>query len=233
MREFRRPHHRIIGALLASMDGGFLAASHCYFGGGTCISLLLDEYRESRDIDFLCAETEGFRRLRETVTNESLGKILRKPLVLAREVRADRDGIRTFIQSGDAVTKLEILREARIPLQAAGQSPFGVPILDFDGLVAEKLLANADRGMDDSTQARDIVDLAYLAAHHGTRAFAPGIELAEKAYGQVIWRELRRALDRLGKDRHFMAASARGLGIENTAPLRKGLAALRSFVRRH
>lgn len=232
MREFRRPHHRIIGKLLDACNAEFLDAAHCYFGGGTCIALLLDEYRESRDVDFLCADAEGFRRLRETVTSNSLGKLLRKPMLLAREVRADRDGIRTFIRTNDAVTKIEILRESRIVLRAAPDSPFGVPTLDFDSLVAEKLLANADRGSDESTQARDVIDLAYLTAHHGVRALAPGLESAKSAYGKVILRELRRALDRLARDRRFATACVSGLGIEDTAPLRKGLAALRSFAGR-
>jgi hypothetical protein len=232
MREFRRPHHRVIGTLLQAMNSSLLEATHCYFGGGTCIALLLDEYRESRDVDFLCADAHGFRQLRETVTNESLGKLLRRPLMFAREVRADRDGIRTFIQLNGTITKIEILREARIALRAAPQSPFGVPILDLDCLVAEKLLANADRGMDDSTQARDVIDLAFLASRHGVRTLAAGLELAEGAYGKVILRELRRVLERLAGDRRYMAASVTGLGIEDTAPLRKGLAALRSFARR-
>jgi hypothetical protein len=232
MRDFRRPHHRIVGTLLGALNSDFLESSHCYFGGGTCIALLLDEYRESRDVDFLCADTDGFRRLRETVTTASLGNIARKPMVLAREVRADRDGIRTFVRLGDTTTKFEILHEARIALRPATESPFAVPTLDLDCLVAEKLLANADRGADDSTQARDIVDLAFLAAHHGVRALGAGLELAESAYGRVVLRELRRALDRLSKDRRFMAATKSGLGIEDSAPLRKGLAALRSFANR-
>lgn len=232
MREFRRPHHRIIGTLLRAVNVSFLEASHCFFGGGTCIALLLDEYRESRGVDFLCADTDGFRRLRETVTNESLGKLMRKSLPLAREVRADRDGIRTFIQLNGTVTKLEILREARIALRAAPKSPFDVPTLDLDCLVAEKLLANADRGADDSTQARDVIDLAFIAANYGVRALGAGLEFAENAYGKVILRELRRALERLAKDRRFMAGNVSGLGIEDSTPLRKGLAALRSFANR-
>jgi hypothetical protein len=232
MRDFRRPHHRIIGTLLGALNSDFLESSHCYFGGGTCIALLLDEYRESRDVHFLCADTEGFRRLRETVTNESLGKLTRSTLPLAREVRADRDGIRTFIEFNGTVTKLEILHEARIALRAAPKSPFDVPTLDLDCLVAGKLLANADRGTDDSTQARDVIDLAFLAAHYSVRALGAGLELAQSAYGTVILRELRRALERLAKDRRFMTANVSGLGIEDSTPLRKGLAALRSFARR-
>ena len=232
MREFRRPHHRIIGALLGALDGDFLEEAHCYFGGGTCIALLHGEYRESRDVDFLCADVDGFRRLRETVTSDSLGAIVRKPLALAREVRADRDGIRTFVRQKGSITKIEILREQRIALRAAAESPFGVPMLNLDCLVAEKFLANADGGADDSTQARDVVDLAYLAAQHGIRKLSPGLELAERAYGRVIMRELRRSLARLAGDRRFAAACAAGLGIEDTAPLRRGLATLRSFATR-
>ena len=71
------------------MDAGFLARAECYFGGGTMLAMTLGEYRESRDIDFLCSSREGFRSLRETVTdrfqacNDVVGRNIRK-LALTR-----------------------------------------------------------------------------------------------------------------------------------------------------
>ena len=96
---FHREYHRAIAVTLAELHAPLLLEARCYFGGGTLIALSFGEFRESRDIDFLCSDRAGFRKLRETVTNESLGSIARKPIKLAREVRADRDGIRTFIVS--------------------------------------------------------------------------------------------------------------------------------------
>ena len=78
--EFQRPHHRANGNLLARLDAAFLDDAQCYFGGGTRIALALGEYRESRDVDFLCATRAGFKKLRETITQESLGAIARRPL---------------------------------------------------------------------------------------------------------------------------------------------------------
>lgn len=62
---FNRPHHRRIASFLSSLDADFLAGCGCYFGGGTAIVLLLNEYRESVDVDFLCSSTAGYRTLRE------------------------------------------------------------------------------------------------------------------------------------------------------------------------
>jgi hypothetical protein len=95
---YRRDAHRIVGRALQALDGVFLADAHCFFGGGTYLALQFGEYRVSRDIDFLCSNRAGFRMLRETVTERSLGAIVREPVTLARDVRADRDGIRTFIE---------------------------------------------------------------------------------------------------------------------------------------
>ncbi|MDN5848927.1 MAG: nucleotidyl transferase AbiEii/AbiGii toxin family protein [Nitrococcus sp.] len=129
------------------MDALLLARAECYFGGGTLLAMTLDEYRESRDIGFLCSSRTGFRLLREQVTNASLGGILRRPVDLAREVRADRDGIRTFFKLQDVPVKFEIILEARIDLEGEIDKTLGVPILRQECAIAEKLLANADRGL--------------------------------------------------------------------------------------
>ncbi len=76
-RSFRRASHRQVAATLLRFDRRFLESTRCYFGGGTRIVLELGEYRESRDVDFLCADRDGYRRLRETVSETSLGSIAR------------------------------------------------------------------------------------------------------------------------------------------------------------
>jgi Nucleotidyl transferase AbiEii toxin, Type IV TA system len=94
MPEFRRAHHRLVASLLERMNAKLLSEARCYFGGGTQLAMTYGEYRESRDVDFLCSSRDGFRRLREQVTQSSLGGIVARRVKLAREVRADRDGIR-------------------------------------------------------------------------------------------------------------------------------------------
>lgn len=227
MAEFRRPHHRAVAALLGAMDGNFLTRAGCWFGGGTQIALSLGEYRESRDIDFLCASREGFRLLRETVREDSLGALARKPIALARELRADRDGIRGFLLHGDARIKFEIVLEARIDLAGHMDKRLGVPVLSPDCVAAEKFLANADRGLDTSTSSRDAIDLAFLAAAHGIEALGTGLEIAESAYGKEVRSRLAAVLGLFRTRRGYAAECARALGIEDTATLRRGLALLR------
>lgn len=227
---FRRPHHRLVGEILEDLDGAFLRDSGCFFGGGTCITLQLDEYRESRDIDFLCSSREGFRALRETVSATSLGRLARKRVSLAREIRSDRDGIRTFVAAGEARIKLELILEARIDLSGSMDRTLGVPVLDLDCLVAEKFLANTDRGLDDATHARDLIDLAFLAAHHGRKRLTAGLAKAEEAYGAAVLRGLTSALGQMTVRRGHLAYCARALGIEDLRTLKKGLAALRSLA---
>src|SRR2546423_1384645 len=100
MSGFRRARHRTVGRLLTALDTEFIAARYCYFGGGTRIALELDEFRESQDVDFLCAEIAGYRALRACIGEHSLGSIAPKlptGISLLRDVRADRYGIRTMI----------------------------------------------------------------------------------------------------------------------------------------
>lgn len=216
--------------MLHALDPAFLAQCRCYFGGGTLVTLLLDEYRESRDIDFLCSDRAGFRVLRETVTENSLGRILTTGIPLAREVRADRDGIRTFLAPGDARIKFEIILEARIDLNGEPVPGLGVQALTLDCQVAEKLLANTDRGLDDSTHSRDVIDLAFLAARHGAERLRAGLQLAETAYGVAVQRALRAVLEHLGSERRRVSDHMAALGIEDRSTLRDGLAALRHLL---
>jgi hypothetical protein len=57
---FERAHHQRIVKVLRAFNSNILNQTQCYFGGGTAIALSLAEYRESRDVDFLCASNEGY-----------------------------------------------------------------------------------------------------------------------------------------------------------------------------
>ncbi|MBI5543707.1 MAG: nucleotidyl transferase AbiEii/AbiGii toxin family protein [Deltaproteobacteria bacterium] len=230
MPSFRRPFHRTLAPVLHAFDPVFLLEARCFFAGGTLLALMLDEYRESRDIDFLCASRDGFRRLRETVSERSLGKLLRTEIPLAREVRADRDGIRTFLAAGEARIKFEIVLEGRIDLDGGVDERLELPVLHLDSVVAEKLLANADRGLDESTRSRDLIDLAFLGARHGQLALVPGLRIAEGAYGSVVVRHLELVLSKLQTDKKYAASCIESLGIEDAKTLRKGLARLRTLA---
>lgn len=87
---FRREVHRRALAVLEALDGELLTRTAALFAGGTRLVLDLDEYRESADLDFLCADTSGYAELR----------------ILAR-----RDGPAALFAAGDA--SLGFPREAR------------------------------------------------------------------------------------------------------------------------
>lgn len=227
----RRPHHQAIARILKKLDGDFLLASRCFLGGGTCISLLGDEFHESRDIDFLVSDRSGFRALREAVRLDSLGRIAAQKIELAREVRADRDGIRTFALDGEFRIKVELILEGRIDLDGAMAPRFGVPVLSDGCLAAEKLLANADRGADDSMYARDLIDLAFLAVRVGRPALQEGMAIATAAYGASIVRDLGLSLSRIRSRRGRLAECTKALGITDLRTLRAGLAILRPFAK--
>jgi hypothetical protein len=95
---FDRPHHQRIARVLHAFNSDVLSRAQCYFGGGTAIALSLAEYRQSRDVDFLCASKEGYRLLRNIVSPNGFGSLLNEPLKFRREVRADMYGIRTVVE---------------------------------------------------------------------------------------------------------------------------------------
>ena len=81
----------------------------------------------------------------------------------------------------DGYVKFEIIREARIPLGGTNIPNLPVPCLDHATCVAEKFLANTDRGLDKSTRSRDLIDLAFMVGSWDDGQISQGLELAETA----------------------------------------------------
>ena len=190
---FERPHHQRIAHVLDALDGDLLAQAKCYFGGGTAIALLCGEFRESVDIDFLCADQDGYRLIREAIAPPGLGRLLRHPLPHRRDVRTDRDKISTFLEVDGIPIKFELVREARITFENTPGQLLGVPVLDRVDLFAEKLLANADRGQDRSQKSRDMIDLAMMITTWGAIP-ARSVEKAVGAYGRSVLRAFGNSL---------------------------------------
>lgn len=198
---FERPHHQRIAHVLAALNGALLRQHGCLFGGGTCIALRHGEYRESVDIDFLVSDAAGYRELRQLVTGpQGLNALLRpgaEPLAVGREVRADQYGLRTQVQMDGQLIKFEMVREARMALEAPGNSDVicGIATLTLLDLAASKLLANSDRQADDGVFSRDVIDLAMMNLR--LPLLQAALAKAELAYGASVARDLAKAIDRL------------------------------------
>lgn len=219
---FKRPHHQLVNRAVCALNAEFLRENKCYFGGGTRIVMELDEYRESLDIDLLCADIQGYRSIRSAVSEDSLGPLLATPLTLAREVRADRYGIRTFFDINGAKIKFEIVSEGRINLTA--DKVDAIPILSLDQVscFAEKLLANADRWNDKSVLSRDVIDIAFMVSHWGAIP-QEAFDLAERAYGDIIRKNLNNAASNLLADDVYCRRCVETMDILDTERLQTGL----------
>jgi hypothetical protein len=215
--------------LLEKLNADFLKKVECYFGGGTRIALELDEYRESADVDLLCSSRAGYRELRSTVSNVSLGEIASKPISLAREVTADLYGIRTFIDIDNEKVKFEIVNEARIDLKSAKVANLPVPCLDQRTCFAEKFLANCDRWADRAVLSRDVIDLAFMMNAWGEEIALQGFEDAQAAYGTAPERDLKLSVIKLLGDEDYYKRCVTGLSIADNAGLMSGLKKLSSW----
>jgi hypothetical protein len=226
---YRRPFHARVQTVLLSIDAEAFAASACYFGGGTRSVLALNEYRESKDIDFLCADRDGYRALRTTVVERGLQGLFGKPVILRRDPLIAMDGIRAVIDVAGEPLKFEIVLEARLKaLEADAVRCNGLAQLSQEFAFAEKFLANADRGLDASTLARDVVDLAYMAEHWGMEPARSGLLLAEGAYGKDVQDKLILAVGRMQSDRGWRQRCVRGLSLDQPKVLRSGLEKLQA-----
>jgi hypothetical protein len=231
---FRRPQHRSVLALLRAFDTEKLARCKFLFGGGTRIVLQLEEYRESRDVDFLCSDGEGYAELR---ADASVGghAALFKPdaetqLRFPREIRIDQYGIRFPVELEGEVIRVELIREARISLDP-GVRPDWSPVdcLSLSDCQAEKLLANSDRWADRQVLSRDLIDLGALRLRCGPFPEAVWAK-AEKAYRSVIGDDLRKALNAFAGDISHQRRCFEGLHIDRPEEILEGLSQLRADV---
>jgi hypothetical protein len=164
----------------------------------------------------LVSDAAGYRELRQLLTTPAgLSPITHAhamPLVALREIRADQYGIRTQVQMDGQAIKLEIVREARITLEAptADDTVCGVSTLTRLDLAASKLLANSDRQADDGVFSRDVIDLAMMELP--LPVLRAALAKAEQAYGPSVARDLGKAIDRLQRTRRLAGTLHAGHG---------------------
>lgn len=191
-----RPEFQRILELLEHLDTLLLEEAECWFAGGTAIAMRCGEFRVSRDVDFLCSSRNGYRILRQRVFHEGGIGLLRRPLPMLREARADRYGIRMVVEVRGEPVKLEVVNEGRIDLQGIRDPSLPVARLSDEDLVAEKLLANADRYLDDGALGRDVIDLILLEHTLGGLP-SSARDKAYQAYGSLVEQAWEVALQRL------------------------------------
>ena len=127
---YSRTHHKVIASALQQFNTGYFFENNIIFGGGTRIALELDEFRESVDIDFLCPNKIAYRAVREQVTNNTLGELVKKDFDYRHEIRADRDAVRTVIKHQNTTIKLEFVSFDDYDLgYEANLAKFPVPVL--------------------------------------------------------------------------------------------------------
>lgn len=202
MCNFKHNHHHRIVSLLNRLNADFLKKADCFFGGGTAIVLLLNEYRQSVDIDFIISSRQGYAMIREAIHAHGLAGIMLDAVPLHGDIRTDRDKIQMWLNPDDQrAIKLEIVYEARIDVTGE-TSPWGIPVLSKVDMYAEKLLANADRWHDKSSSNRDILDIAMMLEHWGpipSQAWQKTTEI----YGQSIYHAFIKAIMRLEDQRYL------------------------------
>ena len=169
---FERECHRLIGEVLARLNAERLDRYRCLFAGGTRIALELSEFRESRDVDFLCSDAPSYADLRVAVRADGYRALFSDPgegtLVFPREPRADQYGIRFPVVVHGTMVRVELVREARIELGEPVRPAWSpIACLSIGDCFTEKLLANSDRWADRDTLSRDLIDLAALCEIHG------------------------------------------------------------------
>jgi hypothetical protein len=195
---FLREYHRLVANVLGDMDADVLKQTRCFLGGATAITLQLGEYRKSIDVDFLIGDEDGYRWLRNEVSDNSFGELFtRAPALAGRgRIKKDRFGIRALLNIGGTPVKFEIIPEGRFGLCGCDVAGIPVPVINRHGLFAAALLANADGWAAAETFSRSVIDLAFMVDEWEEMA-ASAFDVAHRAYGDSVDISLKRAVERI------------------------------------
>ena len=142
--------------------------------------------------------------------------MFKRPVTLAREPRADRYGIRLAVAIDGEPLKMEIVSEGRITLTGIDDPALPVARLCDVDLVAEKLLANADRFLDDGALGRDVIDLSVLEHTLGGLPDTAWTKATE-AYGPSVLSAWKRGLRRLRDRPDQLSKWLQAMGVSDAA----------------
>lgn len=211
---FKRPHHINIQKLLNCFNSEYLKKHNILFGGGTRISLELNEFRESIDVDFLCPTIESYKSVRSQVTNVDFGDLITGHLPIAKDIRINRDAVRAVVLIEGTPIKLELVNINGYNLKSDTKSPFGVPMVNRDGCFLTKILAHSDRQY--SPDNKDMFDLLMMSKVWGKPKESVWKD-CERIYGKAPKNDLIKQLDQLNQDTGKLlkvADSGDNLGID-------------------
>ena len=171
-----------------------------------------NEFRCSRDLNFICPSGEAYRALRNSLQQQDYATLFGSDseIQLPREIQADEHSIHFPVVIDEIAIKFEILCEARIMLgEPVAEHWCRIPCLSHQDLCAEKLMLNADRWMDETTYSRDLLDLGQLYFKAGISPTA--LSKAEAAY--PVMQALDDSLDRFCADGERQTLVFRALNI--------------------
>ncbi|MEH2159536.1 MAG: nucleotidyl transferase AbiEii/AbiGii toxin family protein [Nostoc sp.] len=180
---FNIDHHNKILKILNAFNPEVLKNASALFAGGTLLALEYDEYRLSKDIDFLFPYgTEHYRYLRNLIYDNGIAAFfINTTNIILGESTANQYGIRFPVTVNETTIKVEIVANGNFKLDPPVYPQWAnIPCLSISDRFTSKLMANADRWNDTSTKSRDLIDLAILRVNNDIPAGA--ISKAEASY---------------------------------------------------
>jgi hypothetical protein len=210
---FKLDHHNKILTILNSLDDEILKKGSAYFGGGTLLALDFDEYRWSKDIDFISPVSSlGYGYLRTIVFDSGYKGLFRDlSKITIGSGTTNQYGIRMVVLIDDVPIKMEIVAEGRFELDLPRYPEWSpVACLSLSDCFTSKLLANSDRFMVDGVDSRDLIDLAVLRLQSVIPPEA--VKKAEKAY--EVMRPLTRSIQRFQERPNYRRECFAGLKID-------------------
>jgi hypothetical protein len=221
--------YEAIETILSYLNAELLIECEVYLAGGALVNLQNQEkFRYSQDLDFLC-KSEGFYRLRQRLANNIQNCIFKPNTILEiNSARFDRYAIRfpVYLQQNETEIslKIEFVVEDSLSFDPAEFLPnLSIPCLNRTDLIAAKLLANYDRGLDKSKFSRDLIDLAMMR----TTAVFPqaSFDKATMAYrlNESITNSLIETITFFQKDSTYRAKTYQQLQIDRPVKIMDGI----------
>ena len=181
MTNTKHAHHQEILSILQNLNSKYLEQEGILFAGGTRITLEINEYRLSDDIDFFCVNREAFKKIRDEISpHGDLSQIAKIQLPLLREPRFSRESVQLILKTTDKPIKMEFILADELTAKKSLPQSLPVPHIDRDTCYTNKLMTLSNRFAD--APYKDFFDLLAMKDTWGSIPFS-SIEDADKLYG--------------------------------------------------
>lgn len=202
-KQIKKEYFKKVKRFIKNLQEKIFLENQIYFGGGSAIALKYDEFRFSKDLDFLSSSKNGFYQLKNRIREDGISYLLKnEELIKVIDCKTNNYKITILLEMEETPLKIEILHTLDFKIEGDFNKELNIPQLSINDMFAQKISACIDRGLDKNTYGRDLLDLCVLLDKNKT-INNDVLDNIENIYGKNFYKTLLQVYEMLILDEKY------------------------------